>query len=341
MKYTYSISNLTIDNGIIFEDSSSEGFLNLDDSVEDFASNKEELYENVYFQASFTMTNKNTIHYLEYIKIPDICANVGGIISLFLPVLEYILRIFIDSQFKLHLFYSFFKIKDTDCRMLDENLNFEGENAFKDNIHLDDNKDSPNNPDLMKEIKYGQLQNINDLKDEASQNPEAIQYLKKSQNANCTNRSSISELKEIKMINKMDNNESQNKIEINYFTMLSYDYCCGNRKVESNKSFKLIEMVDELLNQKNDILHITKILDQSKLLAKIILNENQYLMLNNMDLELIKENSEDKLISKEDINKNISDYILDLKEKGTIGKEDRLLISHLPDDLQEQFIRKN
>ena len=107
-KFYYSFSNLTTDHGYFFEDNKNYEYLTYDDFQIDtnhIPSPK------TFLELSFYMTNKNQIHIRSYIKIPDIIAQVGGILSLFLPFIEVFLKIFTDNEYTLYLFNCLFKMQ--------------------------------------------------------------------------------------------------------------------------------------------------------------------------------------------------------------------------------------
>ncbi len=112
--------------------------------------------------------------------------------------------------------------------------------------------------------------------------------------------------------------------------------------------FEIINAVDSKIGKDIDIVEILKLLDQLKLLQKIILNESQCFMLQNKDLylmtnklnvymekEKIKNLTEQKYSRKKKI---LFEYFKERRAQNSLSQVDCLLFKYLEKDLKEGII---
>ena len=97
-RYYYKISDLYMDTGLFFEDSAKQEFLSQDYYTSTTLTNRDYNVQNIPICAfTFYLSKTHDKIFLYYIKIPDIAALVGGTLSLFVPLLDFFLKIFIDN----------------------------------------------------------------------------------------------------------------------------------------------------------------------------------------------------------------------------------------------------
>ena len=108
----------------------------------------------------------------------------------------------------------------------------------------------------------------------------------------------------------------------------------------------MYELVEDKYNKYLDILQFIKQINQFNLLKKLILNENQTFMINNqalktvvgkyrkIDDEVFNMTTEEKLEKKQI---SLIDYLKSRNENNNISDYDKVLYSHLADDLKEKI----
>ena len=96
------------DTGVIFDDSKKAEFISFGyEKTNTVHINKRDiLIETAIYLDKNTPTFRR-----QYIKLSDVAAKVGGVFSLIIPLLEFFIRIFIDNEYAVYLYYSLFKIK--------------------------------------------------------------------------------------------------------------------------------------------------------------------------------------------------------------------------------------
>ena len=122
-KFYYSMSSLETDQGFFFEDVHRSEFLSYEKLESD---NNFNLDPTSFMEISFYLSKRNPLHIRSYIKIPDVVAQVGGILSLFLPFIEFFLKIFIENEYIVYLIKCFFKIQISNNNQSElKDFNFE------------------------------------------------------------------------------------------------------------------------------------------------------------------------------------------------------------------------
>ena len=336
----YSISNLISDNGFIFESRTNQEFVSFDSVV---TSTIQKIYnDNIIIHAIMYLNKKNPIYNREYIKVPDIAAEVGGLFSLVYPFIDYFLRIFIDNEYTIYLYYSFFRIKEYEKPYMNQNENIiQNEDGNKINNHEDielKNISYVKNSDFYNKNKIENLGNSTTNMLEAIQGRKSILGINQNRLKDITKKDVVLNKELDKII--VSKNKKASNIEISYRQRLLFICCCGESKINSNPSYRLINMVETELTKKCDFVQIVKSLDQFRLIKKIILNEGQCLMLNNRDFKILTQDSitnHDKKDIDEDevIKKEISSYFKLRNEKNLVNQVDTLLLKYLRKELSE------
>jgi len=208
--------------------------------------------------AAFYLTKKHQINMRSYIKIPDVIAQVGGILSLFLPLLEIPLKIFIDNEYTLYLYKCLFKvqvvndekgdgdegdikdhninnIKDFSLKVHKHNHNIQNENVYQ----------QPDDSSLELQYQNKPIQPIQPI----HFYPEQHSVIKSS-NKQAKDRKSLilfgkndNRIKDIVLNKEIDKiiaakSKISNDIEITECNRLAYTYCCGKSKANSKANIK-------------------------------------------------------------------------------------------------------
>jgi len=347
--FQYSLSNLTSDTGVFFEESNTIDFLTLDSIRSNSKVQIQSKYnvkddDNILLTVTFLMNNKNPLYIRTYVKIPDVIAQVGGVMSLFTPFIEFFIRIFIDNSYAVYLYYSFFKIQKYDNDDINNinniNIKLEGKsnNCLQKSgmlelqdirVNVSNNNSSNNSNNLSKSTNNILQQSI----EKKSLYQNKLKDLKKKEKELVLNKEII---KVIEAKNKNSNN-----INISQSSRLAFTLCCGESKTDTYSLYKLINIVEAELSKKCDFLEILRTQDQFRLFKKLILNEGQCLLLNNRDLKilteetpLINEDFETDQILKENL---IFEYLKSRKENSTFNQIDQLLVKYLPKAFKERI----
>ena len=310
---------------------------------------------------SLSQSNKyafKSIHYMnlkapnyqrEYIKLPDIAANVGGILSFFIPFIEYFLRVFIDNEYALFLYYSFFRMKEYELNNKDKQNDIQ-------HIQIDYSNNMIENSAAPENLKFN-----NDLKtlkfsDAEKSSNKMLDIQEPNLNLNISlAKPNPYKLKELhkrdtilnKEISKVIKSKNKKAIDINisFSDRFSFVNCCGESKTKTNSLYNLINIIENELVKKCDFVKILRKLDQFSLIKKIILNEGQCMLLNNRDLKIITSKDENLLTSKrieidgdeginEHIRVSIINYLKSRMETNSISEIDKLLVKYLPAEYQ-------
>ena len=364
-KFYYSFSNLTTDHGYFFEDDQNIEFLNFDELQIDTNHIPD---SSSFLEISFYLSSKNQLHNRSYIKVPDIVAQVGGILSLFLPFIEIFLKIFTDNQYTLYLFNNLFKMQLKDNSM-NENIN----NIIELKPRHDNNRKKSDEVVIIAErnkSKKDSTSNINEsiIKDFTTYVVEDKIDLSKSTNSmlgsisnkninknssgmfhnnNNSFNNNNNKLKDFKkkeiILNKelekviTSKSKQNDNVEISECKRLNFTYCCGKNKLGNDRIFKLIFVAEDELSKKCDFTEITKSLDQFRLMKKLILNEGQCTLLKSREFKTLTDESliEDVALHDEKMNKDIIMYLKSRQETGTLNQIDKVLANYLQADLKE------
>jgi len=353
-KFYYSFSNLTTDHGLVFEDSQNTEFLNYDELQIDTNHTPN---QDSFLEISFYLSSKNQLHVRSYIKVPDIVAQVGGILSLFLPFIEIFIKIFSDNQYTLYLFNNLFKLQLKDNNTSENFNNIIELNVKHNNINGSDkiviidenNKSKKIVKDFTSYNEQGNNQDINeDNKGDLSKSTNSMLPLgsvnNKDKNSiflnnyklrNYTKKEVILN-KELEKVITFKSKQCDN-VEISECKRLYFTYCCGKNKLGNDKLFKLILVAEDELSKKCDFTEITKSLDQFRLLKKLILNEGQCTLLKSREFKTLTDESliEDVALHDEKMKKDIIMYLKTRQENGTLNQIDKVLTNYLQVCLKE------
>ncbi len=133
--------------------------------------------------------------------------------------------------------------------------------------------------------------------------------------------------------------------------MIDQYYClCVESKLEQKHDSKLIryellKAAEELLDKKSEISEIFNLLDQFRLVKKILLNKNQCFMLENREIHNINNTNSKRQkkelleLQEEKFNKekfSLKEYLLKKKNDNSLTEIDKLLLEYLNNLIKEE-----
>jgi len=331
---------MNTDDGFIFEDKKQKEFLELDNYK--FGTYKG-VYDDVLFALSINMDNRNNIYERSYIKVPKIAAEVGGIISLTIPVIQVCYYLFLKNEYSLFLYYSFFRLQS-----IEENNNDESQ----DYVMIQKNRNNLNDKELADKVNiYINNNNIENKNGNISNNPN--NYINHNNSSDILNKSRKSlHLRTLKIkdkdivmnkeISKVIRHKDTNYKDINiiFCKRCSLLYC-SQSKNNTNSLLKIINIADIELQNKFDHIKTSRYLDQFRLIKKLILNEGQCLMMNYRVLRTLTERTKPEEENNGEIENKTKDeiieYVKSRKDSELLSPIDQLLINYLPKELSEKI----
>ncbi len=143
--------------------------------------------------------------------------------------------------------------------------------------------------------------------------------------------------------------QKRSKVEIQICERFCFYYFYPEQRINKSKKeekrvkFEFMMAAEKEIEWKSDVLNLWKVIDQLRLLKKIILNENQCFMLNNRDLQTITNKIEDakqksiKDLDEEKFQKRKNKLIEYLKNKKSKTPVELLLFKYVDDDLKTEI----
>ncbi len=349
-RLTYSTASITTDIGWFFQDQSTQHFLEYQNT--DLSYTEPQASRGDYVAMVQLYISKNHQEYeRDYKKISDALADVGGIMSLFTMVIDIMMSYYIDLSYNLYLLGKLLKLKK------------EVSNPNKQNMQLINMEKTKISDSLSKE-KETRLENVThdeskvnvlnpnekpfkkDCKDCKSPiHPSTKLYQKKY--LNLSNKEIILN-KEISKVIEYKKHELQ-EVQLICCDWLSLKYCCFNKKKEGDKEkvtkYELLKAGEREVEKKIEVLDLIRMMDQFRLIKKLILNENQCHMLANREMTNIidsrvmtaeEEYKENK--AKEEKGKSaLVEYLLKKHEEGNLNQVDVLLFKYMEPKVKEEI----
>jgi len=337
--FTYSTAKLYTDKGLLFDDDQESGipFFQLHTfELFDISNLGDYLPDNTMVGINFWLSRIENSYSRKYLKLPDALANVGGIISIALPVIQFLLSFYLDNEYFVHLYRLLLKLeveKETnDFQDVMHRVNeTPKENfSFVNNNNYCNNKKNSSNIELITD-------DINNPQSKRKQS----KFLKV-QKENIFNK----DLKHL--INYKD--KKREEITITSKERFCFLNCCCftyNRKnrTKNNLRYELINLAEKELNKKLDIVELCKNFNQFRLLKKLLLNKNQCYLLENRELNsltIVKSIPNEEI---EDLNEYyekkrfnlLVEYLKLKKFDENISNIDKLLIKYLNYDLRDKL----
>jgi len=369
----YSKSEVVTDTGVIFDDKSSIYFHENESNT--FSSFKG-VYYNFLASATLYMTKQKKVYARSYIKIPDVLASVGGILSCALPVIEFLYKIVLDNEYAIFLYSCFFNLKTEDHEV---NINIDNQNF--EMINIKNPKEITNDKNLNKidissspGTKYKNIYN-NDISIYDKKNNNNNTYNVNNNNFNNCNQSanninSSSDkltrpvptskrksmlLNQVKnkdiILNKeiskaiYSNNKPLKDVKVSNCSRFLYIYCTGEKKKNdvNNHLYAILNIAEHEIERIFNLVEITRTLDQFRIVKKVILNEGQCLILDSRETKTITEKYTKKLkiVKSEDIiKKEIGEYLKRRKDINMYNDVDKLLLNYLPNEFNKSILNE-
>ncbi len=181
------------------------------------------------------------------------------------------------------------------------------------------------------------------LKDNTNlENKRARKFL---QNPKIKNNEQVIMNKEIDNIIKYKETPRK-EVLISFSERFKYSHCCKSSDLKEKEIKGRIELIiaaEEVIGKKSEIFEIWKIIDQLRLLTKLLLNKNQTFMIQNRNFHSIinpKKKSIDlnhfREEKYEENTKDLMKYLKEKKEKNELNAMDLLLFKYLDEDLKQK-----
>ena len=141
-----------------------------------------------------------------------------------------------------------------------------------------------------------------------------------------------------KEINKVINSRTKktHHVKISTLNRLNYIYCCGASKIDRKSLSKWVYTIENELSKKCDFIEISRLLDQFRLLKKVMINEGQCLLLKNRDFSKINERDFNLESEYNGTYKEIVEYMKARKESGLMNQIDLLLFNYMKQEIKEK-----
>jgi len=272
-KITYSTAELYTDIGVLFNETHAQNFLEFE-SV-DIDSSPYNPYLGKYVASlEIYISNNHRIYSRKYKKISDALADVGGIFSFIIVVIDVLFSFYVDNAYATFLQRSTLKLNKLVDDIPDQNELVIVKPYDKSHVNYDNSKDA----NINLQINYNNQSSDLMIKESSANNK--IKILLRNKNLNDKDKEIVLN-KEIKQI--IEYKRKQQHLEDVYITTVErsfFKYCCclikNDKSIEQKDlKYKLFEASDKEINKKIDVLNLIKKLDQFNLIKKIVLNESQ------------------------------------------------------------------
>jgi hypothetical protein len=301
----YSPSNMITDAGIIFQEFSSEFFLEETSGILDFTNvpTNNYVYDNLFYGGK-----KSNVYNRSYIKVQAIAAVVGGFLQLARIILKICYTFYFEGSFKKYFYEELFTLIEDDGSSLQNKKKVATDvnsTLFNRTTKQLDAPAESTNELYSRVVKPTILNNVNS---------NLMSYYEKAFIKN-------------KKVKKLDSNLEITKTDIFKFKFLFK---------RNEKKFVNINMMEESINSKLEILNYFSLFRNVNLIKKMLLNKFQLNLLSkcNKDILNINETSND---SQENI--DIVNYLRPLltnTENKELDKKDLILWEAM--DIEEKDI---
>ena len=388
----YNRANLNTDSGIIFESNNNTiNYVELD-YLRSFNGNIDYMGDYVVSLQIF-VSEKINYYSRSYIRLQDVIANVMAFMDLIMILIKLIYGFYLDDEYSVYLYKTLFKLyiedelnfesntiyKPDRLNIIPFNMKKNSNNINKEEVELTNLKELPVNLDNQSEAKR-QLQynsqtnpdlnndnyaniSIKSVKDKFPDEHISVNENIDNNDDNIIKNNSpyinIDYNKDFKTIDvNKHKHKSKKAIEINLKERCDLIKCpCFKKNITTEDILKqeLILSADEIIAKKTDLFNLWKSLDQMNIIKKMLLNENQRYMLNQIGLKGIVISNKLNKESKEDLKSDLLDIknieeeknevkklnlIEYYKQKSDIAKEndiDNLLWQYLEDDIKKSI----
>ena len=305
--------------------------------------------------AEFYISRGKKSYARTYIRISDALANVGGLMSLFTVVIETIFSFYLQNSYNKFIQEKFLKLNHEIKEDSNQNNNQIEINVLKGNF-----SNSKINVVYQPEVNMNKIGN---------KNGQEKQYSINIDNNNDSSKEIINNTKSfplskvnrtLKKMHKLDvilNKEIVKVIEYKKHKLFDVnisacDYfcftnCCCKFEKDPNKNmkFNLFKESQKEIEKRIQILDYIKLVDQFKLIQKIILNKNQCYMLQKRELHRIIDSKilsvdeeAKKLEEKEKENRDsLCNYLSTRKSENSLSQIDILLFKYMENEIKSSI----
>jgi len=338
----YSTAELFTDTGFLFEDMHKTEFLEYEGLDWDFAP-PQSTYGNYLTSVEFYVSKNFRSYSRVYIRFSDALANVGGIMSLFTLVIEILFNYYRKNAYLLFLQEQFVRLNQEVVEVNNSQIRIVNRSYLNSNIKSVNkqvefsimklkNEEIVVQPDSSKEIINNQSSIIKENKS-----------LRKYKKQDIILNKEINEVIEFKKHKLVD-------VSLTFSERCYFKYCCYNRNKTGNEEINLKHNLylaaNKEINRRIEILEYIKMMDQFRLLSKIILNKNQCYMLKNREFHRVIDNklnitSVEEELKLEEIEKEnkqrLKEYLFIRKNENCLNQTDILLFKYMQNDLKAEI----
>ncbi len=353
MRITYAKSKVITDDGLVFQNHKEKDIIEyIDTQTETINSNAST--GKVSASIQLYVTRFNRVYERHYIKIPDLIANVGGFIGMFIEIITFFYSFYLDHMYSLHLYNILF-----DMVILEEDqknqeiMNIELKSpkhveAIYQSSRIREDVNSQKDDKYIKDFNNKDVSSFNFFDQKTvspSVNNKRKSYVKSKEKIQENFNKDIN-----KAITGKKIGEKSKKVEIRSCEKISF---CNfklekSTKEETKLKYELMLEADTQIDQLSEITELWKIIDQVNLISKIVLNEEQCFMLKNRGFYTLKnsiskstENNEREIkeLNREKYESKKAKLIEYLRVKRLNGpsKVDELLFEYLSEELKEEI----
>ena len=359
----YSYARILTDSGLVFDDESHNHFFQFNEI--DFQGIGKPNPEDVFlFNCGFKLTTLENYYYREYIKIPDILANVGGFMSIVMEIIQFVFSNYVDNEYNIFLYEKLFRleIEKQDNESIGERA-YDMVNVGVGSQIKNKTSNNSNNSNNINNIKsYGKNNNENNKDLEGSKDRILNNVNNVNNNNNLVNEAYSINKSKMKIGKKLIVNETPVNKELK--NLIDYKKkkrepviigaderfcyvncaCCYSKSTNSknNLRYELIAIAEQEIERKFDILEVLNSLNRLRLLQKILLNKSQCYMLANREIQTITNYKKNPSERVEDLNEikekqkiaNLFNYLGIKKQENNFTNIDILLLKYLNEDLK-------
>ncbi len=349
----YSTAQITTDRGLIFPEKNIKDmfkFSKLKDNIEPHTSN--------FLLTMRIIINRTKIfYYRSYIKIQDVLAKLGGLMSVVYEVTITIYELYTEHSFKIFLYDKLFRLE-----IEEDSTNEPSKEVVQENIlKLNNDKSSlnlqnkGNEINLSKEIEIGDLSKKPNISNTSNINPNTQEKFKdpmplggplyKNKLKKFTSfNPELSKLMEYKR-------KIAAETKITLTQRLYYKCCCFEEDLEKYKNmrvgkikYELMKAADNYIQENSSITNMWGKFSHLRLIEKLILNESQCYMLHNrrrqlirnqdMKLQVVKELEKEK---DEKLMKQLIEYLSERTTEKKLSEVDRVLLQYIHPNLRNEI----
>jgi len=314
-------------------------------------------------------------------------AQVGGFMSFINYLAQFLYGFYIENYFYVFMIDKLFNLNIIHDKKLteDNTMNYNQNNNNQIELSIK-HKDMQNleklehvaNLDPITNVNKNDLTNldhsdnriINDINNCNNDHSKGINKVDKSSKNKLLKRTNFINKKNNEIYNKSLKQIIEEKSNINEKMTISQGYrckyyvCCYDKKVSEYETYKysdkiniikyeLMKAAEEELEKKLEITELFKVIDQFRLLKKILLNENQCFMLDNREIQNINNKNRKNLqklgvkegalaielnkLKYETKKKNLCKYIAKRKSDGSLTAIDEILLKYMDKGLNQDL----